>query len=183
MTKENNVRHQLIRDFKQFARRMRLQYIYHGENNEPHPFHVKTNWEPPAQPSVALETYLEEVRLLLAETGISKPKNNLPHNEIKAIKELKDNPEINIKKADKGSTTVIMNKPDKIAEGQIQLDDVENYRPLATPMVEETSARVERLITELRHNDHIDTMTRKWLSQTANPPRIPEFYSQSQTSR
>ena len=166
-----------MRDFNQFARRMRLQYIYHGENNEPHPFHVKTDCNPPIQPSVALETYLEEVRLQRAEAGISKPKNNLPYNEIKAIKELKDNPTINIKKADKGSTTVIMNKLDKIAEGQIQLDDVENYRPLATPMVEETHARVVRLITELHHNDHIDTMTRKWLSQTANPPRIPEFYT------
>ena len=52
-----------------------------------------------------------------------------------------------------------MNKPDKIAEGQIQLDDVENYRTL-----EDTSAaRVERLITELNHSDHIDTMTRKCL--------------------
>ena len=44
-------------------------------------------------------------------------------------------------------------------------------------MVEETSARVERLITELHRNDHIDTMTRKWLSQTTNAPRIPEFYT------
>ena len=90
---------------------------------------------------------------------------------------MKDNREINIKKADKGSTTVIMNKTDKITEGQIQLDDEENYRPLATPMVEETSARVERLITELHRNDNIDTMTRKWLSQRTNAPRIPEFYT------
>ena len=70
-----------------------------------------------------------------------------------------------------------MNKTDKITEGQIQLDDEENYRPLATPMVEEASARVERLITELHRKDHIDTMTRKWLSQTTNAPRIPEFYT------
>ena len=44
-------------------------------------------------------------------------------------------------------------------------------------MVEETSARVERLITELHRNDHIDTITKKWLSQTTNAPRIPEFYT------
>ena len=73
------------------------QDIYDGENNEPRPIHVKTNWNPPVQPSVALETYLKEVSLQLAETGISKPKNNLPYNEIKVIKELKGNPEINIK--------------------------------------------------------------------------------------
>ena len=43
VTKENNIRRQLMRDFNQFARHMHLQYIYHGENDEPHPFHIKTN--------------------------------------------------------------------------------------------------------------------------------------------
>ena len=120
---------------------------------------------------------IEEVKLQLAEIEIAKPKNNLPYNELKAIKELKNNPEVNIKKADKGSTTVIMNKQDKIAEGQIHLNNEENYRPLTTPMVKETSAKVERLIRELHQNHHIDAMTEKWLSQTANPRRIPEFYT------
>ena len=74
MTKENLIRHQLLADFNQFARRMRLQYIFHGEENEPHPFH----WEPPVQPSVALETFLEEVKLDLASVEFSdKPKDNI----------------------------------------------------------------------------------------------------------
>jgi len=97
-------------------------------------------------------------RLQRTEIEIAKPKNNLPYNELKAIKELKDNPEVNIKEADKVSTTVIMNKQDKI-ECQIQLNDEENYRPLATLMVEETSAGVERLTRELHQNHHIDAMT------------------------
>jgi len=63
MTKENLIRRQLHADFNQFGRPMRLQYIFHGEENEPHPFHVKLDWEPPVQPSVALETFLEEVKL------------------------------------------------------------------------------------------------------------------------
>ena len=45
---------------------MRLQYIFHGKDKEQHPFDVKSDWEPPVQPSVALETYLEEVKLQLA---------------------------------------------------------------------------------------------------------------------
>ena len=98
-------------------------------------------------------------------------------DERKAIKELKENSEINIKKADKGTTTVIMNKQDKITEGQIQLRVIDNYRTLETPMVKETSVRVERLVTELYQRKHIDAMTKKWLSQTPNPPRIPEFYT------
>ena len=54
---------------------MRLQYIFHGEENEPHPFHVKSDWEPPVQLSVALETFLEEVKLELASIELDKPKD------------------------------------------------------------------------------------------------------------
>ena len=35
-------------------------------NEEPHPFHVKSDWDPPVQPSVALETFPEEVKFELA---------------------------------------------------------------------------------------------------------------------
>ena len=65
--KENQIRRQLISDFNQFARKLRLQYIYHDQNTEQHPFHVKSSWIPPIQRSVALETYLEEVKIKLAE--------------------------------------------------------------------------------------------------------------------
>ena len=67
LTKEQHIRRQLLQDFEQFARRMRLKYIFHGQNNKPHPYHVNSNWIPQAQPSVALESYLEEVKLQLAE--------------------------------------------------------------------------------------------------------------------
>ena len=33
---------------------------------------------------------------------------------------------------------VVMNKTDKIREGQIQIGDKHNYRPLSQPMVKET---------------------------------------------
>ena len=72
--------------------------MFHGQKKEPHPFHVKYNWGPPIQPSVALETYLEEVKTLLAEVKIFKPRNNLPQREPQAIKELEHYTNINIKK-------------------------------------------------------------------------------------
>ena len=77
---------------------MRLKYIFHGQEKEPHSLYVKSHWEPPVQPSVALENYLEGVKTELAEIKLSKPKHNLPHKERKAIRELKANSEINIKR-------------------------------------------------------------------------------------
>ena len=175
--KENTVRQQLLLDFKQFARRMRLRYIFHKKDKEQHPFHVKSDWEPPVQPSVALETYLEEVKGQLAEIELFKPRNNLPSEERKAIRNQRSNSDIVIKKADKGSATVIMNTKDKTQEGQVLIDDKNNYTPLTTPMVEETARKTRTIIDDLHQGNHIDTMTKKWLLQTPNPPRIPVFYT------
>ena len=174
VTKEIHIRQQLLRDFERFARQMRLQYIFHGQDKEPHPFHVKSIWKPPVQPSVALESYLEEVKTQLAE---AKPKNNLPLAERKALKALKRDNEINLKKADKGTSTVVLSKQDKINEGQIQLNNKDHYMPLDQPMVKETNRKVTLLINELYRKNHIDEMTKKWLCQTPNPPRIPIFYT------
>jgi len=156
---------------------MRLKYIFHGQNKSIHPFYVKSNWEPPVQPSVRLETYLEEVKQQIAEIKITRPKPNLSRKERKALNTLKLNKDLNFKKADKGSTLVVMDKHDKIQEGQVQINDLNNYKPLDKPIVKDTHTKVSRLISELRRDNYIDDMTKKWLSQTPNPPRIPEFYT------
>ena len=110
---------------------MRLQYMYHGVTREKHPFYVKSNWKSPAQPLVALEAYLEETaKLKLAEIQVTQPKQNLQCDERKALRTLRENKQkINIKKADKGTTTVIMKKTEKITEGQTQLNVIEHYQP------------------------------------------------------
>ena len=177
VTKENHTRRQLLADFNQFARRMRLQYIFHGEESEPHPFHVKSDWKPPVQPSVALETFLEEVKFELATTELVKPKDNISTGERQALKELSRNKSIILKKSDKGSTTVLMSRQDKLNEGQVLLDDLNNYRPLENPMAETTAKKAQQLIKSLLSEGHIDKMTAKWLFLTPNPLRIPVFYT------
>ena len=166
-----------LNDFSQFARRMRLKYIFHGTDKEPHPFHVKSDWDPPVQPSVALETFLEEVKFELASIKLNRPKDNLSQGERKALKELSRDKNIVIKKADKGTTTVIMNRTDKLNEGQVQSGDIHNYRPLDNPMVGTTAKKVHRLIQSLLQEGHIDDITAKCLSLTPDPPRIPVFYT------
>ena len=59
---ETRIKQQLLRgDFKQFARRMRLLYIFSPKTREPHPFHVKSTWMHQVQHYVALESYLENL--------------------------------------------------------------------------------------------------------------------------
>lgn len=75
---------------------------------------------------------------------------NLSHSEHKALLELKNNTEINRKEANKGTTTVIVNKCDKIQEGQTDLNNREHYRSLEKPMAKETVQQVNELITQLQ---------------------------------
>ena len=93
----------LLSQAKHFSKVVRWDalYIFRGQNKEPHPFHVKSNWMPPVQPSIALESFLENVKAQLAEITVTKPKNN----ELTALKELKTNSALNLKNADKGTTT------------------------------------------------------------------------------
>ncbi|XP_068704782.1 uncharacterized protein [Montipora foliosa] len=153
---------------------MRLQYIFHGNDKGKH---VKSNWVPPVQPSVALESYLENIKVRLAEITVQKPKYNFSRKEYMAVKELKQNTAINLKKADKGSTTVILNITDTLQEGLIQLNHRDHYLPLEKPMVAETLQKAKELISQLHNDKYIDDMTKEWLSQTLNPPRIPIFYT------
>ena len=65
-----------------------------------------------------------------------------------------------------------------IREGLTQLNVIEHYQPLEVPMVEQTSYKVKRLISELyREQTSIDEMTLKWLSQTPNPSHSSVFYT------
>ena len=156
---------------------MRLQYIYYCKERERHPFHEKSDWNPPVQPPVALETFLEEVKLELGGIQFKKPKPNLIPGELQALKQLSLDKTIILKKADKGTTSVMMSKESKINEGLALLNEKNNYQPLTQPMVETTTRKVTQLIKSLLQEGHIDDMTAKWLSLTPNPPRIPIFYT------
>ena len=92
----------------------------------------------------------------LAEIQITKPKHNLSPKDPQALKELQQNTGARHRhQADKGITTVDTNKTDKIREGQIQIDDEHNYKPLVEPMLKETQSKVKRLINYGKHNDEM----------------------------
>ena len=59
----------------------------------------------------------------------------------------------------------------------MQLDNRVHYNTLRASIVKNTQARVNRIIEQMNCGKHIDDMTKKWLSQTPNPPRIPISYT------
>ena len=85
-------------------------------------------------PSVALESYLENVKVRLAEITMQKPKYNFSRKEHVAATKHGYKP----KQADKGSTTVVFNITDKLQEGPVQRNNRDHYLPLEKPVVMET---------------------------------------------
>ena len=77
--------------------------------------------------------------------NLTSQKINISTGERQALKEFSRNKRNLIKV----NTTVLMSRQDKLNEGQVLLDDLNNYRPLDKPMVKT-----------------IDKTTAKWLSLT-----------------
>ena len=167
----------LINDFHNFTRTMRLKYLFANSESKPHPFHVNSKWQPPPQPSVALENYLERTKFEIATTVFSDARDNLSAKQRQTLSALRANKRVNIMKADKGTTTVVMDTYDKIKEGNQQLLDQKFYIPLTEPIVSLTATKAKTIVNTLFTNGHIDSMTYKWLNQGQNPPSIPEFYT------
>ena len=136
----------LSQDFDHFARTMRLKYMFAKERKtSAHPFHVKSTWQPPVQNSVALENYLEETKLEIASAIFRPQIDNISANERKAISALNRNSKTNLKKAEKGTTTVILDTAQKIDEGLQQLSNDKFYKPLSSPIVHDTAPKVKEL--------------------------------------
>ncbi|XP_068692864.1 uncharacterized protein [Montipora foliosa] len=156
---------------------MRLKFLFADRNSKPHPFHVKSNWQPPPQPSVAFEDYLERTKYEIATIPFCDTQDNLSAKEREALTKLRANTKVNIKRADKGNTTVVMDTQRKITEGNDQVCDTNYYTPLQEPIVVSTANKVKLIVNKLYVNKHIDETTFKWLNNSQNPPRIPEFYT------
>ena len=96
---------------------------------------------------------------------------NLSPEELEALKQLRNDNTIVIKKADKGSNVVIMNRDDYIAEVERQLNDTKFYEKLD----ENPQEQFQKDIDEVLKNIQISESTRENISPSGNG-RIPIFY-------
>ena len=66
------------------------------------------------------------------------------------LKALTDNPEIVIKKADKGSAVVVMNTTDYLREGYRQLTDIKYYTKLPDDPTDNIAQKVRETLAQMR---------------------------------
>ena len=109
-------------DLTDFTRRLRLKRHFHDINTTDkegvrNPFKNKSTWTPPEGTDHILEAFVKTVKIetLLADyTKVNHP--NLTKKQFQAIKQLSSNPEIVIKKSDKGSAVCVINTTDYLRE-------------------------------------------------------------------
>ena len=99
---------------------------------------------------------------------------NLNQKQAESLKQLKQNPHIIIKKADKGSAVTVMNTLDYIREGYRQLSNSNYYIELDTDPTPTFNQLVQTLIDQMLREDFIDDRVHR--SLTNKDPKTPNFY-------
>jgi hypothetical protein len=137
---KNLSRVSLLKSFASLRRTLRLKTLFAAQDSAPRPidpFYVKSSYEPEiksAMESSAVKGYIKLTSAINKGFSHSRLKHpNLTSEEIKAIKQLKDNTEIIIKPADKNLGLTILDKSWYYQECLSQLNDPKVYKSHSPP--------------------------------------------------
>ena len=117
-------------------------------------FRPKSSWTPRCT-DPCVNAFINKVQKSMIElTPRSRVTHNLTKEERESLGNLKSKGEIIIKKADKGSSIVVMNRSDYIGEAERQLSDTKFYKKVDTDLTEKHMSEVSNLVEQaLRLND------------------------------
>ena len=129
-------------------------------------FYPSSTWMPPKGRDPALEIYIKQVRTdverQLDSTNKKRCHDNLPPYQRKALRELRQRPDIVIKPANKGFVVVVLRKDDYIKETERQLNNHAHYeklRPHTAIHVGDEEVRGIYVFREIDRLPHTSTPT------------------------
>ena len=130
-------------------------------------------WTPP--PVAPLEFFITKNSLDLAECKLPRVgRQNIPHSESRAIKELSNNRNIVIKPADKGGAVVIWDRQDYIKEGIRQLSDRTFYIETEEDLTPVHHKQIVDILDTMLTDDQIHRSCHAYLSDSKI--RTAQFY-------
>ena len=158
----------LMKNFSEFERRMRCTYLYEsGIKYTKHPFYLNTGFKPNYS-CEAIENYLFATKYEISKIRLQKQNPNITFQEKKALRNLKQNDDIMIRKADKCSTLCILDKQNYITEGLRQLENNTYYEEITEPKTAEITQFVSEMIENIYSCKQIDDITYKFNSVQKN---------------
>ena len=168
----------LRRDLHNYHRRLKILEHFNYALDFPHePFTSPSTWEPEEEyASDPLKKLLRDDREAWSVLSVrgSHP-SNLSKGEREALGVLKQNRDVIIKPADKGSKIVIMDKTSYLVEANRQLENKKHYLPLGGPIHLETQEKVRKILGNLVEKRKITKKQYTYL-YGKDPPRRRKFY-------
>lgn len=177
----------LIKDVMTLARNLRIKHFF---DNQPAQFSSKldsslskfkppSDWDPPPLPADhPIEQYISFLVQNIsdptfADTINNSSNSNLTPQERRAINTLKNNELIQILPADKGSTTVVMDKTDYVKEIERQLSDSSTYQLLTDNPTNKFTSELRNLVEgQARSNGLSPETTALLVPQNPITPKI-----------
>ena len=165
--------------FKEFNRRLCLKFHFYNDNQmfvhlsdqdidlinfmaenldeETNPsqrihrkFVDKSDWKT-SRVHQSLDIFQRSFKLGLLNSKVKHArKPNLTRKQLCSLRELSENSDIVIKKANKGSAVVVMNTTDYLREGYRQLSDTKFYTKLEHDPTEEVAEKVTKTLTQMK---------------------------------
>jgi len=161
---------------EEFSRKLKLTAFFEnlrksdGVDNPPKKFREKSKWTPSNKHMD--DNTLEKLAELIVDVNNIELKQigkNMSAVDYRALKNLRNRNDIVIKPADKGSSTVVLNKSDYISEAIRQLSDSSYYKKLKKPIYPKITTKINRTLEELVERGDIDQKQCQYLEVTENP--------------
>lgn len=170
-------------DLRRYHRRIKLA-VFFGDDEEEgaeqgkQRFVEPSGWCPPgSELPIEVDNLInKDWKHYTEQFKIIPEKLNLTKNELEALKQLKQNRNIIIKPADKGSMVVVQEKINYIIEVDRQLNDDQYYQKLTDPIYPDTIPMVEQVLNDMMLEGYITVKQKQYLLGSKTP-RERRFYT------
>ena len=168
-------RTQILKDFNDLARRMRIKYIMRDKHSKYKLFKLPSPWVPRSSGNTILEEYLDETMYELSKIPTIKPMSNLSKAEKIALTNLTNNKSLVIKPIDKGKACAVVSRTQYIAEAERQLSAF-HYKQIDFDLTHATSLMADEIVEDLFTNKYIDKHAREYLLSSNHDIKTPCLY-------
>jgi hypothetical protein len=172
----------ILKAAETLSRRLKLYHFFNARptlqnSYQKLPFTGKSNWTPPdSKIDNDVHKCISDIIRDINGIKLQSENSNISADEMSSLHRLSKNENIVIKKADKGSAIVIMNKEDYLFEGYRQLQNPLHYKRLEKPIFMETAKLITDILIDLKEASYISEKQLKFLQPTADP-RSRIFYT------
>lgn len=174
-----NQKWQLQLDMQNYHRKIKLAtYFRKAPQKDRIPFLGPSEWTPPPRllPIETRELIERDQQIFKKHYKFIFQKPNISLREAKALRELKNNKQIVIKPADKGSAVVVMGREQYIMEVKRQLEDTNYYKKILKPLYLDTVPLIGDILDRLKNKKFINERQRQYLAGQRQP-RQRRFYA------